>query len=228
MHVHTIIHAPFEKLGAIETWINEKNYQHSTTHTYKGEQLPDISNFDFLIIMGGPQSPLKVDQYPYLRDEILLAKKVIEHNKPLLGICLGAQLIGEALGAKTERSPNKEVGAYPIEVTKDGLEDPLFKLFPQQFDVMHWHNDMPGLPEGGKLLAKSAGCPRQAFSYGDRVYGFQFHLEMTPEVIKGMLEHCPEDITQGKYIRTPEEILATNYQPINHKLIIALNYLAGL
>lgn len=99
MRIHAIIHAPFEKLGIIESWISKKNYTLTTTHTYNGEQLPDASAFDFLIIMGGPQSPLKLDKYPYLRNEILLAKQTVKKNKALLGVCLGAQIIAEALGA---------------------------------------------------------------------------------------------------------------------------------
>lgn len=227
MRIHAIIHAPFEKLGIIENWITEKKYTLTTTHTYDGEQLPDASSFDFLIIMGGPQSPLKLDKYPYLRDEILLAQQAIKKDKAVLGVCLGAQIIAEALGAKTEQSPNKEIGAYPIEVTKEGLNDPLFKLFPSKFDVMHWHNDMPGIPTGAVLLAKSEGCPRQAFSYGDKVYGFQCHLEMTAELVQGMLNHCPEDLLHGKFIRSKDELLSTDYQPINHKMLVALDYLAN-
>jgi GMP synthase (glutamine-hydrolysing) len=226
MRIHAIIHAPFEKLGVIENWISANNHSLSTTHTYHGEQLPNTSAFDFLIIMGGPQSPLRLDKYPYIGNEIELAKQTIKNNKPLLGICLGAQIIAEALGAKTEHSPNKEIGAYPIEVTNAGLQDPLFKLFPAKFEVMHWHNDMPGVGEGSVVLAKSEGCPRQAFCYGDRTYGFQFHLEMTAELIKEMVNHCPEDLLQGKFVRSKEELLSTDYQLINDKMLVVLDYLA--
>lgn len=227
MRIHAIIHAPFEKLGIIESWVSRKNHTLSATHTYNGEQLPDASSFDFLIIMGGPQSPLKLDKYPYLRNEISLAKQTIKNNKSLLGICLGAQIIAEALGAKTENSPNKEIGSYPIVVTKEGLNDPLFKLFPAKFDVMHWHNDMPGTPDGGILLAKSEGCPSQAFCYGDRTYGLQFHLEMTAELVKGMVDHCSEDLLPGKYIRSRDELLSVDCQPINEKMLVVLDYLSN-
>lgn len=225
MRIHVIIHAAFEKLGVIESWIKQKNYILTTTHTYKGEELPQHSDFDFLIIMGGPQSPLELNKHPYLRNEITLAKHAVQANKVMLGICLGAQIIAEALGAATERSPNKEIGVYPIQLTKEGAQDPLFKLFPQKFDVMHWHNDMPGLPEGGVLLAKSEGCPRQAFRYGDRIYGLQFHLEMTAELVKGMVEHCPEDLLQEEYVRSKEELLSSDYWSINQKMVTILDNL---
>jgi GMP synthase (glutamine-hydrolysing) len=225
MRIHSIIHAPFEKLGAIENWIAKRNHSLITTHTYNGDVLPSPSEFDFLIIMGGPQSPCELEQYPYLRDEIALTKAAILANKIVLGFCLGAQIIAEALGVKTMRSPHKEVGVYPITLTDEGEVDPLFQQFPVQFDVMHWHNDMPGIPAGAVLLAKSEGCPQQAFRYGDRVYGLQFHMEMTAELVRGMIEHCPWDLRMGDYIRTRAELLAADHDAINRKLEGLLDYL---
>jgi len=228
MRIHSIIHAPFEKLGVIEDWAMQKNYNLSETHTYRGEKLPEVSEFDFLIIMGGPQSPLELEQYPYLRDEIKLTDRAIVNKKAVLGVCLGSQIIGEALGAQTQHSPNKEIGAYPVELTSEGIGDPLFKKFPAKFDVMHWHNDMPGIPTGARLLAKSEGCPRQAFAYGDRVYGLQFHLEITQELAKGMIEHCASDLQPNRYVHSANELLAIDYAPINQKMRVVLDHLADL
>ena len=112
MRIHSIIHASFENLGTIEEWIRQTAYPLTSTHTYKGGSLPKSNEIDFLIIMGGPQSPLHVDKWPYLQNEINLIKQCIDEDKPLLGICLGAQLISEALGAKTEKSPHREIGLY--------------------------------------------------------------------------------------------------------------------
>jgi len=228
MRIHTIIHAPFEKPGVIESWAINKGYHLSSTHTYKGEKLPDAATMDFLIIMGGPQSPTELDKYPYLRDEISLAKQAIDQNKALLGVCLGAQIIGESLGAKTERSPNKEIGVYPVHLTKDGESDPIFKMFPKSFDVMHWHNDMPGLSKGAVLLAYSEGCPRQVVKYSDRAYGLQCHMEMTDELIKGMVEHCAEDLRPGKYVQEKEKLLTNSMAEINQKMISILDYLEAV
>lgn len=228
MRIHYILHASFEKLGTIENWAQKNNHYLSGTHTYKGEQLPDTAQFDMLIIMGGPQSAVELDKYSYLRDEVTFIKQVIKENRPVLGICLGAQLIGAALDASPEQSPNKEIGIYPIQATAEALQDPLFKKFPKQFDVMHWHNDMPGLPKGGVLLAKSAGCPRQAFRYGDKVYGFQFHMELTPELVKKMLEHCPKDLEPSSYVQSKVELLKQDLTAINQKMHITLDYLAGM
>lgn len=228
MRIHYIIHAPFEKLGSIEDWIEKNDYSATGTHTYRGEQLPEASEFDFLIILGGPQSAVELDKYPYLRQEIELAKQAIQANKVVLGICLGAQLLGTALGAAAESSPYKEIGVYPVEMTQHAETDPVFKHFPRQFPVMHWHSDMPGLPDGSVLLAKSIGCPRQAFRYGERVYGFQFHLELTSKNVEDMVKHCGEDLAPGQYVFAAEELLALDLSAINNRMHTILDYLAEL
>lgn len=226
MRVHIIIHARFEKPGAIEPWAIKNGHTLTFTHTYRGEQLPDISEFDFLVIMGGPQSPLELDKYPYLRDEIALTKLAVNQKKIVLGICLGAQIIGESLGAKTERSPNKEIGVFPIQLTDEGINDSIFSKLPTTFDVMHWHNDMPGVPAGSAILAYSEGCPRQIIRYNESVYGLQCHMEMTNELVKGMTEHCGDDLKPGKYIQTTEELVSADQSKINEKIFFILDQLA--
>lgn len=226
MRVHYLLHASFERLGAIEGWLEKNQYKATGTHTYKGEKLPAVSEFDLLIIMGGPQCTVHLERYPYLQEEVALAKEAIQANKAVIGICLGAQLISVALGAKPEHSPNKEIGIYPVMRTAEAETDAIFKQFPPQFDVMHWHNDMPGLAPEAVLLASSAGCPRQAFRYGDRVYGFQFHMELTPELIQKMAEHCAEDLEPAQYVQSADILLQQDLTEINKKMHIALDYLA--
>jgi len=218
MKIHYIMHASFETLGSIADWAIQNNHSLSCTKTYDGEQLPNVSEFDFLIVMGGPQSPIEIEKFPYLKDEIEFISKAIKQNKIVLGFCLGAQLIAEALGAKTQRSPKKEVGSFPIELTEEGLKDSIFKNFPKTFDVIHWHNDMPGLPEGAVLLAKSEGCPRQAFRYGDRVYGFQCHLEPKLENIKEMIANCPGDLKPSQFTQTAEDMLKSDFKKLNQRM----------
>jgi len=226
MRIHIIIHAPFEKPGIIETWAIQNNHALSFTHTYREEQLPNVSEFDFLVIMGGPQSPLEQDIYPYLRAEIALTKQAFAQKKVILGVCLGAQIIGESLGAKTERSPHKEIGAFPIQLTDEGINDPIFNEMPTSFDVMHWHNDMPGVPESAVVLAYSEGCPRQVVRYNQRTYGFQCHMEMTTELVKGMIEHCADDLKPGQYVQDTEKMLATDTSEMNEKMTFILDQLA--
>jgi GMP synthase (glutamine-hydrolysing) len=227
MRVHCIVHASFENPGVIREWIKKKAYELSTTHTYKGESLPELSQFDFLIVMGGPQSALHLDKWPYLKDEIILIQKTIAARKPLLGICLGAQLIAASLGAKAERSPAREIGLFPVETLPHAAEDPVFSQFPTTFSAMHWHNDMPGLPKEARLLAKSAGCPRQAYAIGDRIYGIQCHLEMTQESIAEMLPHCEAELTPDHYVESKESLLSYDLKDTNQKMLVVLDYLAS-
>jgi GMP synthase (glutamine-hydrolysing) len=229
MQILCISHANFEKLGHIETWAKKNNHVIRKVNPYRGETLPKIDNFDFIVIMGGPQSPMKIEKAPYLLDEIELIKKAIKQEKCILGICLGAQLVAEALGAKTEPSPHREVGMYLVELLDGANNDPVFSHFPNKFEAMHWHDDMPGLPQEAVLLARSEGCPRQAFRYGDRIYGLQFHFEMTESLLKGMVENCLADLIEnGKYVRPVKEILETDCSEINLKLESVLDYLSSL
>jgi GMP synthase (glutamine-hydrolysing) len=228
MKILFVIHAEFEKPGSIETWAKKNGYDTQEVSPYKGETIPDINDFDFLIIMGGPQSPLEINKAPYLNDEIALIKQAIMKHKRIIGICLGAQLIGEALGAKTEHSPNREVGTFLVDLCDEAKFDPVFSHFPAKFDVMHWHSDMPGIPKEATLLAKSEGCPRQIFRYGDRVYGFQCHFELTQELVKGMIDKCPDDLKAGTYIRSVKEMIYADYTHINAKMNKVLDYLSQL
>src|SRR3990167_5136868 len=151
MKILFVLHASFEKPGSIETWAKKKGHHTQEVSPYKDEHLPGVKDFDFLVVMGGPQSPLEINKNPYLADEIELIKKAIKAKKRILGVCLGAQLIGEALGAKAERSPNREVGMYLIELLEDAKYDPVFQKFPAKLDVMHWHSDMPGIAKDAVL-----------------------------------------------------------------------------
>lgn len=227
MQIHLIQHAPFENPGAIISWAIERGHQINSTHTYNGEKLPDLSEIDFLIIMGGPQSTMELDKYPYLRDEVALIQQAINNKKIVLGICLGAQLITESLGAKTEPSPNKEIGIFPVQLTHEGEQDPIFGFFPKIFDVMHWHNDMPAIPAGAILLAASNGCPRQAIRYGDRVYALQFHMEMTKELVQNMITNCPNDLKPGNYIQDELQLLSIDFTELNKKMFCVLDYLSA-
>lgn len=223
MHIHAILHAAFEPLGIIEEWAQEQSHIVSITRTYDGEQLPKASTFDMLIIMGGPQSSLEVEKYPYLANEIALIKEAILANKPILGVCLGAQLISEALGAKPEKSPHKEVGIFPIELLDEANDDPVFKDFPKRFNVVHWHNDMPGLPNGSVVLGKSAGCPRQIVRFAPNVYGFQCHFEITSKVALGLIANCPGDLEAGLFVQSEEQMFNSNFSSINERMKMILD-----
>ena len=158
MRLHYIIHADVEGPGVIYDWASKHGYTQSFSSPFRGEELPSPEEFDMLVVMGGPQSPLKLDKAPYLKDEIDLLSRSCEAKKTVLGFCLGAQLLGEALGAATEHSPHKEIGFFPITLSSQAQEE---MGWPEMVQAFHWHNDMPGLTREAEVWAKSEGCPRQ-------------------------------------------------------------------
>ena len=155
MKIHFILHETFEVPGAYLAWAALSGHDVTMTKVYQDEKLPEnVDLFDFLIVMGGPQSPIGDNsEFPYFdpKAEINLIKKSIKANKYIVGACLGAQLLGEAYGGTTEKSPSCEIGNFPIELTEDGLEDKNIKHFGKQTITGHWHSDMPGLPDTKKV-----------------------------------------------------------------------------
>ncbi len=228
MKILCIVHADFELPGVIEDWAKKHQHPFSICKPYKGDDCNGNDDFDMLIVMGGPQSPHYMDKYPYLKNEIEVIKRAIVEDKKVLGFCLGAQLIGEAMGAKTERSPEKEIGIFPIDLTELGKRDPLFQGFPANFPVIHWHNDMPGETSTSSLLAKSEGCPKQIVKYGKNIYGFQCHLEITQEGMKTMVEHCLHDLVASQFTQSKEELVSQDYRAINEMMITILDRIVKL
>lgn len=228
MNILCITHADFETPGVIETWAYERGYRFTNVRPYAGDSLVTDEDFEFLIVMGGPQSPLEIDKDPYLKDEISLIKQAIQEDKLVLGFCLGAQLIGESFGGHTERSPEKEIGVFSIKLTKEGLSDPLLTGLSEKFPVIHWHNDMPGITDESSVLAYSEGCPRQIVKYGPKVYGFQCHLEITREGIEDLINACPGDLKSSRFTQDRELLISQDYQSINQLMIHLLERFVSL
>ncbi|MES2409497.1 MAG: hypothetical protein V4509_04350 [Patescibacteria group bacterium] len=231
MKLHIIMHESFEAPAAIEIWAQNKGYKITYTKLYEGDAFPTEYNFDFLVIMGGPQSPATtLEECPHFdaQKEIEFIKKAISENKIILGVCLGAQFIGEALGAHFDHSPNREIGVFPLILTEDGKQDPIFSEFPEKFIVGHWHGDMPGLTPESKVLATSEGCPRQIVRYSSKIYGFQCHFEFTPDAIEAMIQNNAHELEEYKgqsYIQTADELRANDYSGINQLLFKFLDKL---
>jgi GMP synthase (glutamine-hydrolysing) len=233
MHIHFIIHEHFEAPGAYEIWGKNRGCSMSYSRVYQGDPLPeDLESTDLLIIMGGPQSPattLKECPWFDAQAEMRLIGRAIEAGKTVIGVCLGSQLIGEALGAAFCHSPEKEIGKFPVRLTDAGKANPLFKDFGHELNVGHWHNDMPGLTPQAKVLAYSEGCPRQIVQYGERVYGFQCHMELTPEVVELLIEHSQNDLRRAaefRFVETAEKLRSHDYREMNQVLFSFLDKLA--
>ncbi|BBT45687.1 type 1 glutamine amidotransferase [Enterobacter asburiae] len=234
MHIHFIIHEHFEAPGAYEIWGKNRGCSMSYSRVYQGDPLPeDLQSTDLLIIMGGPQSPATtLQECPWFdaQAEIRLIGRAIEAGKTVIGVCLGSQLIGEALGAAFCHSPEKEIGKFPVRLTDAGKANPLFEDFGHELNVGHWHNDMPGLTPQAKVLAYSEGCPRQIVQYGERVYGFQCHMELTPEVVELLIEHSQNDLSRAaefRFVETAEKLRSHDYREMNQVLFSFLDKLAA-
>src|SRR5262245_50196260 len=156
------------------------------------ERTPDASvevrSYDGLIVLGGPMGVYEAERYPHLAQEIGWIAEAVQRGLPVLGICLGAQLTAAALGAAVRPATAPEVGWYPVELTEEGRRDPILSHFGPREHVFQWHGDTFGIPDGASWLAHAKHCPHQAFRYGDRVYGFQFHLEVDGLMIERALK----------------------------------------
>ncbi len=215
MKIYSLLHAAFESSAYFQTWANAQQHSLIEIHRYAGQALPDKKDVDVLLIMGGPQDAGRYQDYPYLAEEVNFIKQIMAEEKPILGVCLGAQLISESLGAPTLTSPHKEIGYFPITLTDAGRQDTRLQALPNSLSVCHWHNDMPGLPTGSHVLASSPGCPHQIIRYNKNTYGLQCHLELTRENLEKLIAHCPKDLSPGPYIQQAKDMLNENHETSN-------------
>lgn len=182
-------HVAHEPLGTLHASIRSAGFRIRYVNYGREPQANvDVSRYDGLIVLGGPMGVYESDQHPHLRREIVLVKQAIAEGKPVLGICLGAQLIAHALGARVAPLPTKEIGWCDVELTSEGREDPMLSELGEGEPIFQWHGDGFALPDGAVRLASSGACPQQAFRYGERVYGLQFHLEVDAGMVDRWLD----------------------------------------
>jgi len=154
---------------------------------WKGEPIPEPRSFHLLILMGGPMSVHDEDAYSFLLKEKKFVRRWVDQGNPTLGICLGAQLIADCLGARVYRGTKEELGWYELMMTEEGKNEPFIRGFPPRFPVFQWHGETFDLPKGAILLATAQDYPHQAFRFGELTYAFQFHLEVTEEMLQTWL-----------------------------------------
>ncbi len=232
MNIHFVQHEVFEAPGAYLDWAKQRKHNVTFSKVYENQPLPDtVDHIDLLIVMGGPQSPDTTrDECPHFDAiaEKALIRKAVHAGKAVIGVCLGSQLIGEALGARYDHSPEKEIGVFSIQLTTDGLKDEKINHFGANLPVGHWHNDMPGLTSQSKILATSVGCPRQIVAYDNLVYGFQCHMELTPAVIELLIAEELDFLTNNttyRYAQKPDEIRSYDLREMNEMLFRFLDKL---
>ena len=228
MHIQVLQHVPFEGPAAIADWAKRRGHSLAISHLYAGDPLPGLADVDRLVVMGGPMSVGDTDDYPWLAPERACIAEAIAAGKSVVGVCLGAQLIAAALGARVYRNAHKEIGWLPVRLTKAARALDLCDGVPAEQPVFHWHGDTFERPPGAVHLAASEACLNQAFLLDGRVLGLQFHLESTPESVAAICEHCADEIVPARWVQTAAEMRAADpalYAGIGRTLEILLDRL---
>lgn len=203
-----IQHVESEGLGTIGNILCKRGFEADFAKVFKNERIPKtIDNYLALIVLGGPIGVYEEDVYPFIKDEIALIKNAIKNNIPILGICLGSQLLAKAAGAEVYKGKKKEIGWYKINLTEEGKRDGLFIGLPDEWTVFQWHGDTFDAPDNSKNLASSALFPNQIIKVGKNAYGLQFHLEVTEEMIRDWIDVNDKDLKSVKAYINPENIL---------------------
>lgn len=229
MNIHYFKHVPFEGLGSLDDWTHLPGNNVTATKFYEDFKLPFVDICDLLIVMGGPMGVYDEDEFPWLAEEKKFIEKAIAKGKKVVGICLGAQLVAEVLGAKVYKNAHKEIGWMPVELTEEGKKHRFFGHLPTQYTTFHWHGDTFDLPPGAIHLAKSQACTHQAFVYNDQVIGLQYHMEVTADTINALYAQCANEITEAPFIQREEQIKNTEFIEHNNKgLVEIMNRLVGL
>lgn len=229
MKVHFLQHVPFEGLASIRGWVERGGHEIGCTRLYAGDSLPRPGSLDLLIVMGGPMGVQDIDQYPWLSAEKAFLRSVIAADKRVLGICLGAQLIADVLGARVYPNAQKEIGWFPVKRCDSASNSELGRLLPVSFDAFHWHGDTFDLPPGAIHLAQSAACRNQAYAIDDRILGLQFHLETTAESAQELILHGTDELVDAPTIQAPEQMLSdpTRFMELNRLMVVLLEGLVA-
>lgn len=204
MKISVLQHAAYEGPGEIALWAKRRGHALVEHHLYRGDALPETDSFDLLVVMGGEMNIYQYRDWPWLKPESAFIRSALEAGKRVVGICLGAQLIADALGARVVQNPEYEIGWLPVQWTDESR-----KVFPSlgaATTVLHWHGDTFALPAGATRLAASEGCAEQGFVIEEKCLALQFHMEVDPALAKRFVEsqvHWPT----GRFAQTPEVIL---------------------
>ena len=216
MHIHFLQHSATDFPALIDEWTGKKKISTSITHIYRDEALPEHSSYDWLIILGGAMNVDEEHLHPWLTGEKEFIAQALDKNKTILGICLGGQLIAEALGASVKKHTVKELGWHKVKVKNKSA---FFAKWPEEVTLFHWHEYSFEIPSGTHHLAASTACENQAFSYGEKVLGLQFHPEVNEEWIEtALMESGPKK--SDAFVQSAAEILAKAQLVENNKQLL--------
>jgi GMP synthase-like glutamine amidotransferase/predicted DCC family thiol-disulfide oxidoreductase YuxK len=205
LRLHVFQHVPFEGLGSLEPGFRAAGAAIAYTRFFAGEKPPAPDAFDMLVVLGGPMGVYDEEAFPWLLEEKRALRAALDAGRPVLGLCLGAQLLSEVLGGTVTKNKHREIGWWPVEKLPGLGAHPLARCFPDAFTTFHWHGDTFSLPPGATALFRSEGCENQGFAWGDRVVGLQFHPEVTPEAIEAWVQASVAegggDLKPGPYVQ---------------------------
>lgn len=206
-------HTAEETAGTLQNWLTERKQPHQIFKGFNGDKLPSAENFDFLVVLGGPMNIDEENKFPFLRDEKKFLESWLKTQKPMLGICLGGQMLAQVLGAKVMRHKHREIGFH--EVQKTAEKHRFLEEWPEKLHVFQWHEDHFELPKGCKNLITNNISPHQAFSHEENAIGLQFHPESTKEWI---LENYRDFETQSEphvqNVKECAELLVRHLNPM--------------
>jgi len=208
MRFHWLQNVAFEDVANVGLWASQRGYDLTGTRLYAGQALPDLDKIDALAIMGGPMNIYQHRDYPWLIAEKRFIERAVRLGVPTVGICLGAQLLADALGARVTQNREIEIGWFEMTLTPEADEMPLAKALPERFLAFSWHGDTFEIPTGATRLVESEACANQAFVYAQHVLALQFHLDYSAESIERMLAHCGAELVEASFIQTPTQITA--------------------
>ncbi len=226
--LHWLQHVPFEGLGYIAPWAQRRGFALSGTRLYADEALPEPEAFDWLVVMGGPMGVYEADQHPHITAEIALIEASIAAGRRVLGVCLGAQLIAAALGARVFASGRREIGWFPVEAVADSAS-PFAADLPAPQTLFHWHGDTFDLPAGAQHVARSAHFEQQAFSYGERVLAVQCHPEMDAAGVAALADAFGARLKPSASVQSADAMRAeqAHFEPARRLLDAWLDRLAA-
>ncbi|QKI90149.1 type 1 glutamine amidotransferase [Thiomicrorhabdus xiamenensis] len=205
MNVAVLIHAPFERLGQIRLWLEQRSAVIHEVLLYQQDAVyPPLEETDLVIVLGGPMSVNEEDKYPWLVSEKAYIREVVAADIPLLGICLGGQLIATALGSSVTLNPETEIGWHQVERTSNSAD--VFQ-FPPSMEIFNWHGETFELPQGAVRLLRSRVCENQGFQIGRRIIGLQCHPEVRAQEIQQWVDEIGGQMVEGDYVQSPSEML---------------------
>ena len=197
--VIAVQHVHCETLGIIEDALSDSGLRPRHVRVFEGEPVPlEMEGAAGLIVMGGPMGVYEQDSYPHLRDEMRLIESALKDERPVLGVCLGSQLLAAALGAKVYPGPRKEIGWYEVTLAEAAAGDPVWSPVREghgsRFTALHWHGDQFELPRGTVRLASSELTENQAFAHGPGAYGILFHMELSASSVDEWTEVFADEL----------------------------------